>query len=93
MSVVRAGGTTIAVPSSQGGECRELEEKNDIMNEHLTLSRKLQKAVLQLRDDATAKAQREFEKQRATIEAELHSERIQNSTLAACGCGAVVSGV
>ncbi|OAE34458.1 hypothetical protein AXG93_2886s1210 [Marchantia polymorpha subsp. ruderalis] len=40
------------------------------------------KAVLQLRDDATAKAQRDFEKQRATIEAELHSERIQNSTLA-----------
>lgn len=61
---------------------RELEEKNDALQGHLTLSRRLHKAVLQLRYDAAAEFQREFEKQRAKIEAELHSERIQNSTLA-----------
>ncbi|OAE35645.1 hypothetical protein AXG93_1616s1060 [Marchantia polymorpha subsp. ruderalis] len=60
---------------------RELEEKNDALHGRLTLLRKLQKAVLQLRDDAAAEAQREFVKQRAQIEAELHSERIHNSTL------------
>ncbi|OAE20492.1 hypothetical protein AXG93_4698s1440 [Marchantia polymorpha subsp. ruderalis] len=61
---------------------KELEEKNDALQGHLTLSRRLHKAVLQLRYDAAAEFQREFEKQRAKIEAELHSERIQNSTLA-----------
>ncbi|OAE31726.1 hypothetical protein AXG93_3384s2020 [Marchantia polymorpha subsp. ruderalis] len=61
---------------------KELEEKNDTLHRHLTLLRKLQKAVLQLRDDIVAKAQSEFEKLSATIEAELHSERIKNSTLA-----------
>ncbi|OAE35249.1 hypothetical protein AXG93_1162s1250 [Marchantia polymorpha subsp. ruderalis] len=73
---------TNPVPISLDRQCRELEEKNDALHGHLTLSRKLHKAVVQLRDDAAAKAQSEFEKQRETIEAELHSERIQNSTLA-----------
>ncbi|OAE34089.1 hypothetical protein AXG93_2891s1130 [Marchantia polymorpha subsp. ruderalis] len=40
----------------------ELEEKNNVLHEHLTLSPKLQKAVLQLRDDAATKAKSEFEK-------------------------------
>ncbi|OAE23680.1 hypothetical protein AXG93_4520s1030 [Marchantia polymorpha subsp. ruderalis] len=61
---------------------RELEEKNNVLQGHLALSRRLHKTVLQLRDDAAAEAQREFEKQRAKLEAELHSERIQNGTLA-----------
>ncbi|OAE19635.1 hypothetical protein AXG93_3248s1000 [Marchantia polymorpha subsp. ruderalis] len=61
---------------------RELEEKNDALQGHLALSRKVHKAVLQLRNDATTEAQHEFQKQRAKIEAELHLERVQNSTLA-----------
>ncbi|OAE33544.1 hypothetical protein AXG93_4032s1010 [Marchantia polymorpha subsp. ruderalis] len=61
---------------------RELELKNDALHGHLTLSRKLQKAVNQLRDDKAAEAQREFEKQREKIEAELNSERAQNCILA-----------
>ncbi|OAE23633.1 hypothetical protein AXG93_4084s1000 [Marchantia polymorpha subsp. ruderalis] len=40
---------------------RELEEKNDALQGHLTLSRKLHKAP-QLRDDAAAEALREFVK-------------------------------
>ncbi|OAE23442.1 hypothetical protein AXG93_961s1420 [Marchantia polymorpha subsp. ruderalis] len=70
--------TTNPVLISLDRKYRELEEKNDVLHEHLTLSRKLQNAVLQLRDDVVAEAQREF----AKIKAELHSERIQNSTLA-----------
>ncbi|OAE27760.1 hypothetical protein AXG93_2786s1030 [Marchantia polymorpha subsp. ruderalis] len=61
---------------------RELEEKNDVLQGHLALSRRLHKTVLQLRDDAAAEAQREFEKQCAKLEAQLHSKRIQNGTLA-----------
>lgn len=61
---------------------RELELKNDALQGHLTLSRKLQKAVNQLHDDKAAEAQREFEKQREKIEAELNSERAQNCILA-----------
>ncbi|OAE33237.1 hypothetical protein AXG93_2069s1000 [Marchantia polymorpha subsp. ruderalis] len=60
---------------------RELEEKNSVLQGHVTLSRRLHKTALQLRDDAAAEAQREFEKQRAKIEAELHSERAQNCIL------------
>ncbi|OAE23388.1 hypothetical protein AXG93_1660s1470 [Marchantia polymorpha subsp. ruderalis] len=43
---------------------------------------RLHKTALQLRDDAAAEAQRKFEKQRAKIEAELHSKRAQNCSLA-----------
>ncbi|OAE33780.1 hypothetical protein AXG93_4587s1000 [Marchantia polymorpha subsp. ruderalis] len=43
---------------------------------------KLQKAVNQLRNNKAAEAQREFEKQRERIEAELNSERAQNCILA-----------
>ncbi|OAE21963.1 hypothetical protein AXG93_242s1480 [Marchantia polymorpha subsp. ruderalis] len=52
---------------------KELELKNDALHGHLTLSRKLQKAVNQLRDEKAAEAQREFEKQRKKLEAELDS--------------------
>ncbi|OAE23323.1 hypothetical protein AXG93_4015s1010 [Marchantia polymorpha subsp. ruderalis] len=61
---------------------RELEEKNNCLHGHLTLSWRLHKIVLQLRVDAMTEAQRKFEKHRAKIEAELHSRRIQNGTLA-----------
>ncbi|OAE18402.1 hypothetical protein AXG93_1563s1000 [Marchantia polymorpha subsp. ruderalis] len=40
------------------------------------------KTVLQLRDNAVAEALREFEKQRAKFEAELHTKRVQNGILA-----------
>ncbi|OAE34296.1 hypothetical protein AXG93_1757s1150 [Marchantia polymorpha subsp. ruderalis] len=65
-----------------GNKYRELELTNDALHGHLTLSRKLQKAVNQLRDDKAAEAQREFEKQRKKIKAELSSERAQNCILA-----------
>ncbi|OAE21425.1 hypothetical protein AXG93_3954s1150 [Marchantia polymorpha subsp. ruderalis] len=63
---------------------KELELKNDALHGHLTLSRKLQKALNQLRDDKAAEAQKEYEKQREKIEAvsSLNYERAQNSTLA-----------
>ncbi|OAE23325.1 hypothetical protein AXG93_4093s1010 [Marchantia polymorpha subsp. ruderalis] len=46
---------------------RELEEKNTVLHGHVTLSRRLHKTVLQLRDDAAAEAQLEFEKQRKIL--------------------------
>ncbi|OAE20374.1 hypothetical protein AXG93_2221s1000 [Marchantia polymorpha subsp. ruderalis] len=61
---------------------RELELKNDALHGHLALSRNLQKVVNQVRDEKVAEAQKEFEKQREKLEAELDSERAQNSTLA-----------
>ncbi|OAE18850.1 hypothetical protein AXG93_2869s1000 [Marchantia polymorpha subsp. ruderalis] len=61
---------------------RELEEKNNCLERHLALSRKLHKTLLQLCDDKAAEAQREFEKQREKIKAELISKRAQNCILA-----------
>ncbi|OAE27805.1 hypothetical protein AXG93_1001s1000 [Marchantia polymorpha subsp. ruderalis] len=61
---------------------QELEEKKSVMHRHVTLSRRLHKTALQLRDDAAAEAQRKIEKQHAKIKAELHSERAQNCILA-----------
>lgn len=55
---------------------RELEEKNNVLQGHVTLLRRLHKTILELRDDVAAEAQHKFEKQRAKIETELHSERV-----------------
>ncbi|OAE34640.1 hypothetical protein AXG93_3267s1080 [Marchantia polymorpha subsp. ruderalis] len=81
MSRVRKGRTN-RVLSSVDNRCRELGLKNDALHGHLTLLRKLQKAVNQMRDNKAVEAHRKFEKQREKLEAELNSERAQNSTLA-----------
>ncbi|OAE27857.1 hypothetical protein AXG93_3459s1000 [Marchantia polymorpha subsp. ruderalis] len=61
---------------------RELEMKNDVLHQHLKLSRKVHQALLQMRDDLATKAQQEFEKKRALLELDLQLERLQNSILA-----------
>ncbi|OAE31188.1 hypothetical protein AXG93_1629s1060 [Marchantia polymorpha subsp. ruderalis] len=61
---------------------RQLEERYDFLQEQFTLSRKLQKKAMELRDSMVTDVQREFEVQRAKIGAELNSERAQNYILA-----------
>ncbi|OAE31780.1 hypothetical protein AXG93_3072s1030 [Marchantia polymorpha subsp. ruderalis] len=73
---------TNPVLSSLDNRCRELELKNNALHGYLTLSRKLRKVVNHVRDSKVTKAHKKFEKQREKLEAELDSERAQNSTLA-----------
>lgn len=47
---------TSPVLSSLGNMCKELELKNDALHVHLTLSRKLLKAVNHMRDNKVAEA-------------------------------------
>ncbi|OAE23991.1 hypothetical protein AXG93_1330s1000 [Marchantia polymorpha subsp. ruderalis] len=54
-------------------------EEEEVESDHCALS---QKTALQLRDDAAANVQRDFEEQSAKIEAELNFERAQNCILA-----------
>ncbi|OAE22854.1 hypothetical protein AXG93_2582s1000 [Marchantia polymorpha subsp. ruderalis] len=60
----------------------QLEERYDFLQEQFTISRKLQKKALELRDDVAANAQREIEDLRAKIETDLNSKQAQNRILA-----------
>ncbi|OAE23647.1 hypothetical protein AXG93_4720s1120 [Marchantia polymorpha subsp. ruderalis] len=61
---------------------RQLEERYNFLQEQCTISRKLQNAAIQLRDEVAANAQREIEELRAKVETGINSEQAQNRILA-----------
>ncbi|OAE23342.1 hypothetical protein AXG93_1660s1000 [Marchantia polymorpha subsp. ruderalis] len=60
---------------------RQLEERYNFLEDQCTLSRKLQKTAIQLRDELVSKA-RKIEELRASVETEFSSEQAQNRILA-----------
>ncbi|OAE34716.1 hypothetical protein AXG93_265s1010 [Marchantia polymorpha subsp. ruderalis] len=61
---------------------RQLKERYDFLQEQFTISRRLQKAALQLRDELVSKFQREFEELRAKVQMEFIFEQAQNKIMA-----------
>ncbi|OAE26749.1 hypothetical protein AXG93_2471s1170 [Marchantia polymorpha subsp. ruderalis] len=66
---------------SWGTRCRELELKNDVLHQHLAITRRLHQAMQQQRDAAAVRAKEDFERRRAMVVVELQEERSQNRIL------------
>ncbi|OAE32150.1 hypothetical protein AXG93_2912s1400 [Marchantia polymorpha subsp. ruderalis] len=63
------------------GDIQDLRLKNEALRGHIALSRKLQKAVDQTRDEKFEEAKKEFAKEKAKLADELDSEQTQNQIL------------
>ncbi|OAE26643.1 hypothetical protein AXG93_793s1030 [Marchantia polymorpha subsp. ruderalis] len=61
---------------------RQLEKRYNFLQDQCSLSRKLQKTAIQLRDELVSKAQPEIEELRARVQTEISSGQAQNRILA-----------